>query len=467
MILIYSLLFLCGAFVLLLGGKKRMQPFYAGAGSMLLHLLPPKVRQQLLNPHRYRKIHVANEEHVRTLAKQHVSKLLGRMVLCFTLFSLLGLCYEGADLASRNKKYITLRWDVYGGEVMQYPLLLEQSEGTTQEVTISVYPQEFGTKKREQLWSEGMALAWKTFLGRNESYEEILYSVHPVQQVDEVPLSFRWWWEEQELLSPDGILDKDQIKKETAVTVTLEADLDGETRSEQKVLLLQPQILTKEEQQKQDFVSYVKQVEKKNRTKSTIRLPLTFEDLHIAEQDQQKKTGGFLLLALGIPLLLLAKNRQEEKEKLEQKKRQFQMVYPNILQKLTLYIGAGMTVRAAFLELADSFTTEYDYVKEELCALSGQLNMGQNELICYEAFAAQTEDAAYRRLVTLLSQNLKKGSKELLILLKQERQQILFQQTERIRKRGEEASTRLLFPMLLLLLVAMLFVMVPALFQVM
>ena len=143
------------------------------------------------------------------------------------------------------------------------------------------------------------------------------------------------------------------------------------------------------------------------------------------------------------------------------------MVYPNILQKLTLYIGAGMTVRAAFLELADSFTTEYDYVKEELCALSGQLNMGQNELVCYEAFAAQTEDAAYRRLVTLLSQNLKKGSKELLVLLKQERQHTLFQQTEQIRKRGEEASTRLLFPMLLLLLVAMLFVMVPAFFQVM
>ena len=99
--------------------------------------------------------------------------------------------------------------------------------------------------------------------------------------------------------------------------------------------------------------------------------------------------------------------------------------------------------------------------------MSGQLNMGQNELVCYEAFAAQTEDAAYRRLVTLLSQNLKKGSKELLVLLKQERQHTLFQQTEQIRKRGEEASTRLLFPMLLLLLVAMLFVMVPAFFQVM
>ena len=61
----------------------------------------------------------------------------------------------------------------------------------------------------------------------------------------------------------------------------------------------------------------------------------------------------------------------------------------------------------------------------------------------------------------------KKGSKELLVLLKQERQHTLFQQTEQIRKRGEEASTRLLFPMLLLLLVAMLFVMVPAFFQVM
>ena len=467
MILIYSLLFFCGAFVLLLGEKKRMQPFYAGAGDVLMQLFPAKLRQQLLNPHRYRKIHVANEEGVTAFAKQHIMRLLGRMVLCFTLFSLLGLCYEGAALSSHNKKYITLNRDVYGGEVMHYPLLLEQSEGTTKEVTISVYPQEFETKKREQLWSEGMALAWKTFLGRNKSYEEILYSVHPVQQLEEVPLSFHWWWEEQEVLSPDGILDKDQIKKEIAVTVTLEADFDGEIRKEQKVLLLQPQILTKEEQQRQEFLSYVKQMEKKNRTKNKIRLPLAFEGLHIKEPDQQKNTSVFLFLAVGIPLLLLAKNRQEEKEKLEQKKRQFQMVYPNILQKLTLYIGAGMTVRAAFVELADSFTTEYDYVKEELCALSGQLNMGQNELVCYEAFATQTEDAAYRRLVTLLSQNLKKGSKELLVLLKQERQHTLFQQTEQIRKRGEEASTRLLFPMLLLLLVAMLFVMVPAFFQVM
>ena len=62
----------------------------------------------------------------------------------------------------------------------------------------------------------------------------------------------------------------------------------------------------------------------------------------------------------------------------------------------------------------------------------------------------------------LLSQNLKKGTAGLLILLKAEALDALEERKRNARRLGEEAGTKLLLPMMIMLVIVMVIIMIPA-----
>jgi hypothetical protein len=64
--------------------------------------------------------------------------------------------------------------------------------------------------------------------------------------------------------------------------------------------------------------------------------------------------------------------------------------------------------------------------------------------------------------MTLLEQNVTKGSKGMVSLLEQEERNAMNERINLAKKRGEEAGTKLLGPMILLLLIVMLMIMIPA-----
>ncbi|MBO7600429.1 MAG: type II secretion system F family protein, partial [Lachnospiraceae bacterium] len=66
------------------------------------------------------------------------------------------------------------------------------------------------------------------------------------------------------------------------------------------------------------------------------------------------------------------------------------------------------------------------------------------------------------RMTTLLTQNLKKGSTSLVVLLSQEASKAFEGRRQRARIKGEEAQTKLLAPMTLLMIVVLVIIMIPA-----
>ena len=80
----------------------------------------------------------------------------------------------------------------------------------------------------------------------------------------------------------------------------------------------------------------------------------------------------------------------------------------------------------------------------------------------WEAFGKRIGLASYRKFVSLLIQNMDKGTKDTAFLLGQEAELVIEEQKNRARRLGEEAGTKLLFPMLMMLMVILAVVMVPA-----
>ena len=91
-----------------------------------------------------------------------------------------------------------------------------------------------------------------------------------------------------------------------------------------------------------------------------------------------------------------------------------------------------------------------------------QLDTGSEESWVYEQLGRRLELSEYYQLLQHISQYIRMGTKDLRNLMEQEMQQALEKRRELAKKKGEEASTKLLFPMILLLVLVMVMIVYPA-----
>ena len=121
-----------------------------------------------------------------------------------------------------------------------------------------------------------------------------------------------------------------------------------------------------------------------------------------------------------------------------------------------------MTMKAAFKQLAEKNAKKDHYLYQEILVTMRQLNSGISEREAYSELGERLNMARYRKLFSMVVQNMSMGTKDLFMALEQEEHAALEHRKERARQLGETASTKLLFPMILLLITVMLILLVPA-----
>ena len=140
----------------------------------------------------------------------------------------------------------------------------------------------------------------------------------------------------------------------------------------------------------------------------------------------------------------------------------------DLIQKLLLYLGAGLTVRSTFERMAREYQRKMRQggerlpVYEEVLRTCRELHTGVPENVAYEHFGSRCGTQEYIRLGAQLSRNLKKGSGMLGDRLREECEAAVRERFHRSRQLGEEASTKLLLPMMLMLGIVMIVIMIPA-----
>lgn len=145
--------------------------------------------------------------------------------------------------------------------------------------------------------------------------------------------------------------------------------------------------------------------------------------------------------------------------------------YPEVVNKMALFLGAGMTVKRAWRKIVEDYGHQKElwgerYVYEEMKRTCYEMESGITEAESYENFGRRCGIQVYIRFGALLSQNLRKGTKGLTELLRLESIQAFDERKARAKKLGEEAGTKLLLPMFLMLAVVLVIVIVPAFLSV-
>lgn len=105
------------------------------------------------------------------------------------------------------------------------------------------------------------------------------------------------------------------------------------------------------------------------------------------------------------------------------------------------------------------------YVYEEMVATHNEIQNGVTEIEAYDHFGRRVQLVPYMKLSSLLVQNTKKGTADLLQLLEYEAIQAFEERKEVAKRLGEEAGTKLLGPMVLMLFIVLAIIMIPAFMQ--
>ena len=206
----------------------------------------------------------------------------------------------------------------------------------------------------------------------------------------------------------------------------------------------------------------------KKAEESKILLPEEINGNKIIWKERYENNSIFIFLLFLLGSVLAGKGMDYDlRRSLQKRNRQLEKEYAGFVNKLRLYLSAGLTVRNSLIKITEEYgkylkSRRKNYLYEELKISCFQLENGVAEEQVYYNFGQRCGEMRFRRLSTLLGVQLKQGNDQLLQILEKEADSALEEQKNRARKAGEEAGTKLLFPMMLMLLVVMFLILVPA-----
>lgn len=233
-----------------------------------------------------------------------------------------------------------------------------------------------------------------------------------------------------------------------------------------------PKILSQEEKNMQQLEEYLReQMEQEGSKQIELPTQLNGTQLKWSRKQEYKTPIIFLLEIIALGLLWLSIKEKRKKEE-QQKMLQMEREYPNIVNQLSFLLGAGMTIRQAWNRISVQYVfkrkegmMKENMVYEAITRMNRRLSEGESERSVYQQFMQEIPATSYRRLMRMLLGSMEKGMLGLCERLEEESRLAYEKRVVQAKKLGEEASTKMLLPLMMMLTVVMGIVILPALIE--
>lgn len=333
-----------------------------------------------------------------------------------------------------------------------------------------VEERKFTEEEIEARYREAVELLPTAILGENERLEDVRQDLNLVSALEGYPFQISWESSAYSVVNTDGTVHNEDLTGGEIVTLTARLRYEDWTRELTLPVQINPVVYTPQEDLRGRMEELLREREESTRSEEAMVLPEQIGTEPILWREIiEDSSGYFLILVLLAAGVLYWGRGRELDQKLEARKRELLLDYPEIVNKLALYMGAGMTIRNAFLKMGEDYKKQKEqgkkYVYEEILITCYELQGGRSETEAYDHFGRRCQVQAYMKLSALLSQNLRKGSNDLLRMLGQEADAAFAERKSLAKKLGEEAGTKLLVPMMMMLCIVMVIIMIPAYFS--
>lgn len=416
-----------------------------------------------------------------------------RMVLILVFsFNCLGFFVTLAGLMGNDtlsEGYLVRREK--GGGSYQEELVV--SDGEKQEnIVVEILEEPYTEAEIIQMLDEVLGSLDEEILGENDTFDRIEYPLNLMTTVDGTPVTIDWNTSQPIYLDWEGTLGEEipaegaelEIRAQLSVdginvlrsqdgaelqnkTEIIDESVTAYTREYKRTVRVYPEKKSEAESFVRDVGNAVDQL--KQQKGAYQYLPQELDGKALSWSRPTDLTGVWFVffgILIGTLLILSQKSRKEQREK--DLRRQMLLDYPGIIQKLVLLMRAGVSCRRAIRKLALDYKCDLEQGKahrrayEEILRIYYEMEQGIPEEEAYYHLGLRCEIPEYRTLSTLLIQNLKKGSGQFFPMMEQECVQAFEARKKHALVLGEEAGTKLLGPMMVMLLIVLLILIVPS-----
>ena len=338
-----------------------------------------------------------------------------------------------------------------GGEISTVDVVVDERTFTDEEIA-AMLP-EF----REKLE--------KAVLGKNKNADHVDMDLDPVSEIKGYPFYVEWDIGNRDAFNRMGEI-KEGIPAEGSLC-ELTAHITYEEHEEEHSfsVMAYPKELSGTEKLKQAIETALSDASEKSKSSDRFVLPSQIDGVSVSWQERKKSSVLILMVMTAVALVVVFRGRDKDLDKkLKERDRELEADYPEMVSKLSLYIGAGMSTRMAWRKMVEEYKQKgiRRYVYEEMLLCCREMDRGMSEMQAYQLFAKRCRLQKYVKLISLLEQNSRLGAAGFLSTMRSECKDALQERKANARRLGEEAGTKLLLPMIMMLAIVMVVIIVPA-----
>lgn len=168
-----------------------------------------------------------------------------------------------------------------------------------------------------------------------------------------------------------------------------------------------------------------------------------------------------VLLVAGLGILLGFTVFSEIDKKIAERHLKISLDLPDFTNKLLILSGAGLSLKAAMVKVSKEMEKDTAFYKELKHAVY-LMEHGSTVESAMDALCNRCNLPEVRRLTSVLLQNMHSGGSDILIALREISKELWTNRRATAKRIAEEAETKLLIPMMLMLLAVILVVAAPA-----
>lgn len=384
---------------------------------------------------------------------------------------LAGLVLGVLFMRTDHQEQVTLIRPDYGEDDAQQSVYYERESGESGEFTVCVPAKTYTQEELSGLATETFSQLEKIIPGQNSDMHAICQDLKLPDQVQAMPFAIDWWSDTPELISDQGEVHNETLTEQTDCVLHTQIRYADYMQTRQYILT----VLPKEYSEKEQFIQQLQDalqayLQETTSDEDAVTLPEKVLDAKIYSGQPDNHTWMFFPLAAICAVIYLRVHvRQTEKDALQAEQQALLEAYPAFVNQLTLYMASGMTIRTAMEQIMKMYrqkTGKEAVLGRRLEHMLLRIQNGVSECRAYQEFGKSCEHQQYQKLMSVLIQTVQMGGKGVINRLTELEEDAFVLRKEQARTKGEAASTKLLFPMVLLLAVVMVLLMVPGFYGI-
>lgn len=361
-----------------------------------------------------------------------------------------------------------IRREEYGGNTQEIPLKVSVGGGESRKMVLEVKERIYDEEQLKRLYHAAIKELETVICGENENLAQVETDLNLVSELPEYPFHIEWECQNYGLINTDGKINTNKIPKE-GVQTGLTAVLSYEDFRAEYIFYIQilPKHLSPKEQEEKMLQEVLQTADAATKNEELFSLPAEIEGKALEWEIQGSREWLLVLfLTIVISVMIYLLKDEDLKKEIKKKEDEMRLEYPAVVSKLSIYLGAGMSVRRAWEKIAGDYEKKGKQQKkssiyEEMGIVCQEIKSGIAEMTAYDNFGKRCGIQVYRKLSALLVQNIRKGGVSLVQSLKEESRIAFEERKNAARKAGEEAGTKMLLPMMMMLCVVMMMILLP------